>query len=99
MERQWRAKQAEQDSALRDFSAPALYQRLSAASQEQELLCEGLEESFGMDGGVGDEEGKKASEREVNEFVKRLKEARKLAYMRREQKERWDEGRIGGWRG
>jgi hypothetical protein len=97
LERQWRAKQTEQDTALRDFSAPALYQRLSAASQEQELLCNGLEESFLLDSGA--EEGKKASEREVNEFVKRLKDASKLAYMRREQKERWDEGRIGGWRG
>ena len=49
LEGQWRAKQAEQDAALREFSPPALYQRLSAAVGEQEALCRGLEESF-LDG-------------------------------------------------
>jgi hypothetical protein len=93
MERQWKGKQTEQDAALRDFSAPALYQRLAAASLEQEQLCRGLEESFLQ------ESGGKASEREVGEFVKRLRDGRKVAYTRREQKERWDEGRIGGWKG
>lgn len=46
LERQWKAKQAEQDEALREFSPPALYQRLNAAVGEQEALCRGLEESF-----------------------------------------------------
>lgn len=40
-----------------------------------------------------------ASEREVSEFVRRVREARRVAYLRRERKERWDEGRIGGLRG
>jgi hypothetical protein len=91
LERQFRAKQAEQESALRDFSAPALYQKLAGAIAEQESLCRGLEESFLEDEGV-------ATDREVEQFVKRLKEARKVAYLRRERKERWDEGRVGGWR-
>lgn len=97
LESQWRAKQAEQDAALRDFSPPALYQRLSAAVGEQEALCRGLEESFleGENLRAGDSV---ASEREVAEFVRRLREGRKVAYIRAERKERWDEGRVGGWR-
>ncbi|KAK8166600.1 hypothetical protein IWX90DRAFT_385198 [Phyllosticta citrichinensis] len=93
LERQWRAKQAEQDEALKDFSPPALYQRLSAAIGEQEALCRGLEESF-LEG----EGGGQASEREVAEFVRRIRDGRTVAYLRREKKERWDEGRVGGWR-
>lgn len=96
LERQWRAKQAEQDAALRDFSPPSLYQGLSAAITEQESLCRGLEESFleGEASGQGDV----ASEREVGEFVRRLRDAKKVAYLRRERKDRWDDGRVGGWR-
>ena len=30
-------------------------------------------------------------------FLK-YKEAKKVYYSRRERKERWDEGRVGGWR-
>lgn len=97
LERQWRAKQAEQDGALREFSPPALYQRLSAAVGEQEALCRGLEESF-LEGEGADGTGAVASDREVTEFVRRLREGRKIAYLRAERKERWDEGRVGGWR-
>jgi Modifier of rudimentary (Mod(r)) protein len=97
LERQWRTKQAEQDEALKDFSAPALYQRLSAAVGEQEQLCRGLEESFLESEDASS--GGKASEREVADFVRRLREAKRIAYLRRERRERWDEGRIGGWRG
>ena len=96
-ERQWRAKQAEQDDVLREFSAPALYQRLSAAVGEQEALCRGLEESFLEGDGAGGTEAT-ASEREVTEFVRRFREGRRIAYLRAERKERWDEGRVGGWR-
>lgn len=60
---------------------------------DQEQLCRGLEESF------LEEQGGAASEREVAEFVRRVKEAKRVAYLRRERKERWDEGRIGGLRG
>jgi hypothetical protein len=97
LERQWRAKQAEQDAALRDFSPPALYQRLSAAVGEQEALCRGLEESFLEGDGAGGSDVV-ATEREVGDFVRRLREGRKIAYLRAERKERWDEGRVGGWR-
>lgn len=97
LERQWKAKQAEQDAALREFSPPALYQRLSATVGEQEALCRGLEESFLEGEGEGGTDAI-ASEREVTEFIRRLREARKVAYLRAERKERWDEGRVGGWR-
>jgi hypothetical protein len=97
LERQWRAKQAEQDEALREFSPPALYQRLSAAVGEQEALCRGLEESF-LEGDIVGSANDVASEREVTDFVRRLREGRKVAYLRAERKERWDEGRVGGWR-
>jgi hypothetical protein len=97
LERQWKAKQAEQDAALREFSPPALYQRLSATVGEQEALCRGLEESFLEGDGFGGTDAV-ASEREVTEFIRRLREGRKVAYLRAERKERWDEGRVGGWR-
>lgn len=97
LERQWKAKQSEQDEALREFSPPALYQRLSSAVAEQEALCKGLEESFLEGEGAGGGHAV-ASEREVAEFVRRLREGRKVAYLRAERKERWDEGRVGGWR-
>ncbi|KAF2094767.1 hypothetical protein NA57DRAFT_68335 [Rhizodiscina lignyota] len=98
LERQWRAKQSEQDAALRDFSAPALYQRLVAAVGEGDEVCRGMEESFLHARGGAGGEGEKMSEREVMEFVRRYREARKIAFLRRERKERWDEGRVGGWR-
>jgi len=79
---------------LRDFSPPALYTKLNAGVGEQDALCRGLEESFLE----GEAAGGQASEREVAEFVRRLRDARKVSYIRRERKERWDEGRIGGWR-
>jgi hypothetical protein len=84
-------------SLLREFSPPALYQRLNAAVGEQESLCRGLEESFLEGAGVGGGDAV-ASEREVTDFVRRFRETRKVAYLRAERKERWDEGRVGGWR-
>jgi hypothetical protein len=35
---------------------------------------------------------------EAAEWVRRFREAKKVYYSRRERKERWDEGRVGGWR-
>jgi hypothetical protein len=69
----------------------ALYQRLSASAQEQEQLVRGLEESWLDEGGM-------ASDREIGEFVRRVKENKKTAFLRAERKRRWDEGRVGGWR-
>ena len=92
LERQWRQKQSDMDRALAPFSPSSLYQRLSSGVQEQEMVCRALEESFlEADGGV-------ATEREWNEWVRRYRESKKVYYSRRERKERWDEGRVGGWR-
>lgn len=59
-----------------------------------------MEESFLHDsgGGAGRDGGGRMGEREVQDFVRRYREARKAAFLRRERKERWDEGRVGGWR-
>lgn len=83
------------DRALGPFAPASLYQRLGQGVQEQEMVCLALEESFlegeGADGGT-------ATEREALEWVRRYREAKKLYYLRQERKERWDEGRVGGWR-
>ncbi|KAK1778850.1 hypothetical protein QBC45DRAFT_327432 [Copromyces sp. CBS 386.78] len=94
LERQWRAKQAEMDHALTPFAPARLYQRLSQGLQEQEAVCSALEESFLDNGG----DGAPASEREASDWVRKYREAKKLYYLRQERKERWDEGRVGGWR-
>jgi hypothetical protein len=92
LERQWKQKQLEMDRALSPFSPSSLYPRLGQGVQEQEMVCRALEESFlEGDGGV-------ATEREITEWVRRYRDAKKLHYSRRERKERWDEGRVGGWR-
>ena len=69
----------------------ALYQRLSASVAEQELLIRGVEESWL-------EEGGEVGEREVEAWLRRLKDVARTGFLRRERKERWDEGRVGGWR-
>jgi len=92
LERQWRQKQSDMDRALAPFSPSSLYQRLSSGVQEQEMVCRALEESF-LEG-----DGGTATEREAAEWVRRFREAKKVYYSRRERKERWDEGRVGGWR-
>ncbi|SMR45003.1 unnamed protein product [Zymoseptoria tritici ST99CH_3D1] len=86
LEQNHRTKISETETALQEFSPMALYQRLSASGQEQEALNRGLEESWLEEEGL-------ASEREVGEFVRRVKEGRKVAFLRRERKGRWDEGR------
>ncbi|KAF4556953.1 Hypothetical protein D9617_1g088350 [Elsinoe fawcettii] len=91
LEQQHRSKIAETERELSEFSPPALYQSLNASAQEQDSLVKGIEESFLDEGGM-------ASDREVQDFVRRLREAKKAAYLRKERKMRWDEGRVGGWR-
>ena len=78
-----------------------MYQRLSIGVESQEGVQKKLEEDF-LEGksnaataGSGDAI---ATEREVVEFVKKFREAVKVAYLRRERKARWDEGKVGGWR-
>jgi hypothetical protein len=94
LERQWRAKQADMDHALAPFAPASLYQRLAQGVAEQEGVSYALEESFLE----GDGDGALATEREVGDWARRYREAKKLYYLRQERKERWDEGRVGGWR-
>lgn len=94
LERQWRAKQGDMDHALAPFAPASLYQRLAQGVAEQEGVCHALEESFLE----GEGDGALATEREASDWVKRYREAKKLYYLRQEKKERWDEGRVGGWR-
>ncbi|KAG5991622.1 hypothetical protein E4U54_003855, partial [Claviceps lovelessii] len=91
LERQWRQKQADMDHALAPFSPASLYQQLGQGVQEQGYVCEALEESF-LEGERGDGAGA-AEERDLAEWVRRYREARVLWYLRRERRERWDEGR------
>ncbi|OAA39678.1 Modifier of rudimentary, Modr [Metarhizium rileyi] len=94
LERQWRQRQADMDHALAPFSPASLYLQLVQGVQEQALVCQAMEESFLE----GEGEGVPASEREATEWIRRYREARVLCYLRQERKERWDEGRVGGWR-
>ncbi|KAI0530418.1 hypothetical protein GGR58DRAFT_232420 [Xylaria digitata] len=106
LDRQWRSKQADMDTALAPFAPTALYARLTQALQEQEMLCAAMEESFlegegtqGVSTNVGDDAGGGlATEREALDWVRRYREARRLYYLRQERKERWNERRVGGWR-
>lgn len=100
LERQWRQRQSDMDHALAPFSPAALYQALAHGVQEQAQVCQAMEDSF-LDGGRGDSGSGGAellTEREVAEWVKGYREAKVLYYQRQERKERWDEGRVGGWR-
>ncbi|KAI0828387.1 hypothetical protein F5Y06DRAFT_224207 [Hypoxylon sp. FL0890] len=98
LERQWRGKQAEMDAALAPFSPGALYARLGQSLAEQEAVCRAMEESFLEGGGDGNGDGDVATEREVADWVRRYREAKKLYYLRHERRERWNEHRVGGWR-
>ncbi|KAK9444378.1 Modifier of rudimentary, Modr [Metarhizium brunneum] len=97
LERQWRQKQSDMDHALAPFSPASLYQQLAQGVQEQALVCQAMEESF-LEGGGAGVDGVPASERELTEWIRRYREAKVLCYLRQERKERWDEGRVGGWR-
>lgn len=91
LEQQHRAKIAETEAALHEFSPGALYQRLNASALEQEQLLRGIEQSW-------IEEPGQASERELSDWVKRVKDASREAFLKKERKARWDEGRVGGWK-
>ena len=75
---------AKTEKALTQFSPPALYQRLSGSVTEAEQVLRGIEESWVDAGGV-------AGEREVESWLKRVREGKKTEVLRRE-------GRVGGWR-
>jgi hypothetical protein len=103
LQSQWRRKQAEMDDALSPWQPRAMYQRLVASIAEQEALLRAIQESFlegsSEDGyyGGGSSDGK-AGEKEVTEWIKRLREGATTLEKRREMRTRWDEGRVGGWR-
>lgn len=93
LEVSWRKKQTEMDAALAPWSPKALYQRLAASIAEQEAVCHAVEESF-----LEEEHHGRATEKEVADWIRRVRaETAKLA-TRAEAKARWDEGRVGGWR-
>lgn len=75
------------------FGPRVLHARLGAAIVEQEGICRGVEESFVEGEGEG-----RVGEREVEGWVRRVREGRRLVWVRRERRARWDEGRVGGWR-
>lgn len=79
------------DTVLEPWSAKALYRRLGGAEREAEELCRGLEGSF-LEG-----EGR-VSERDLEGFVRRYREGAGVWGRRSEWRERWDEGRVWGWR-
>lgn len=108
----WRRKQSEMDDALSPWGPRAMYQRLVSSINEQEALVKAVVESFlegsgggGMGGtedyyngdGAGSAQGK-ASEKEVSEWIRRIREGATVLERRREMRGRWDEGRVGGWR-
>ena len=84
------------DQELAPWSAKALYQRLKEGEREGEEWCRGLEGSW-LDG-HGDGPGGEVGEREVGDFLRGYREGRVRVWRRREGRERWDEGRVGGWR-
>lgn len=101
LQTQWRRKQAEMDDALSPWQPRAMYQRLLASISEQESLLRAMMESFleggGDDAYSGTSDGK-ASEKEVTEWIRRIREGATTLEKRREMRARWDEGRVGGWR-
>lgn len=100
LQTQWRRKQSEMDDALSPWGPRQMYQRLLSSINEQESLLKAMQESFlegtnddAYNGGHG-----KASEKEVTEWVRRIREGATTLEKRREMRARWDEGRVGGWR-
>lgn len=93
LEARWRKAQTQLETRLEPWGPRELHQRLVVSIGEQENLCRGVEESF-----VDDDAAGTRSEREVNEWIKRVREGRKILHLRQERRRRWDEGRVGGWR-
>lgn len=80
------------DRQLEPWSAKVLYQRLVKGEREAEEVSRAVESSW-LDGVEGE-----GGERELGEMVRRFREGRGVVGRRREGRERWDEGRVGGWR-
>lgn len=102
LQTQWRRKQSEMDDALSPWGPRQMYQRLLSSITEQESVLKAMQESFlessnSDDGYYGGPDGK-ATEKEVTEWVRRIREGATTLEKRREMRARWDEGRVGGWR-
>jgi len=82
------------DRELEPWSAKNLYQRLREGEREGEEWCAGVEGSW-LD---GDGKEVEALEREVVEFLKGYREGRVRVWRRREARDRWVAGRVGGGR-
>ncbi len=91
------------DDALAPWGPRQMYQRLVSSINEQEATLRAMQESFlegGSDEGAyyGAANDGKASEKEVTDWVRRIREGATTLEKRREMRVRWDEGRVGGWR-
>ena len=90
------------DDALSPWGPRAMYQRLVLSINEQEALLRAVHESFLEGGGDSNEYygngNGKATDKEVTEWVKRIREGTTTLEKRREMRARWDEGQVGGWR-
>ena len=88
-----------------------MYQRLVSSINEQEALVKAVVESFLEGGGESrdtgwedsngtshDSRGGKATDKEVSDWIRRVREGTATLEKRREMRARWDEGRVGGWR-
>jgi len=78
-----------------------MYQRLVSSTGEQEAVIRAVQESF-LEGGEevygGGPGSGTASDKEVSEWIRRIREGTTTLERRRETRARWDEGRVGGWR-
>ncbi|KIV79279.1 hypothetical protein PV11_06847 [Exophiala sideris] len=102
LQTQWKRKQSEMDDALAPWGPRQMYQRLVSSINEQEALLKAVQESF-LDGSDRDDAfygggNGKASEKDVAEWIRRIREGATTLEKRKEMRARWDEGRVGGWR-
>lgn len=81
------------DHELEPWSAKELYRRLVKGEREAEDVSRAMEESF-----LDDRDGGDSGDRELGDMVRRFREARVVVARRKEGRQRWDEGRVGGWR-
>jgi hypothetical protein len=97
LERQWIQKQSDMDITLKPFSPASLYSNLSHGLQDQLRICQAIEDSFLNDRDRGADDRAFSGERETQDWIRDYREAKRLAYLRMERRNRWDEGRVGGW--
>ena len=89
------------DDALSPWGPRNMYQRLVSSIGEQEAILKATTESFLDGGNENDAYGSgnsKANEKEVTDWLRRIREGTATLEKRREMRARWDDGRVGGWR-